>query len=123
MAYKIRGGAPDQEIRRPAPENRSKTQHKHDRRESAIPSAVEFWSDRSYVAHHTAPRVPVGRVSPGGFLVYALVVLAAFYLAGHVLVALVGWSGLAICACVLLYLAVMAWCWAASGAPRGGHSC
>jgi hypothetical protein len=112
LAYKIRGGAPDHEIRRPASSNRSKTQHKHDRRESAIPSAVEFWSDRSYVAHHTAPRVPVGRVRPGGFLVYALVVLAAFYLAGHVGAALLGWRIVAICALTLIWLGLTGWSWA-----------
>ncbi len=61
---------------------------------------------------------PRGRVRPGGCLVYALVALAALYIAGHVAVALVGWRGLALIACALIYVGAMAWSWATASTWR-----
>lgn len=123
MAYKIRGGAPDQEIRRPASSNRSKTQHKHDRRESARPGAVD----------HLAPPRPAepplvsfrprrhAHARPGGFAVFAFVLFAVFYLAGHVAVWAIGWQGLAVTAGALLYVVALAIAWGiANGARKGG---
>lgn len=54
------------------------------------------------------------RIRPGGFIVYAVFWLSALYIAGHVAVALVGWRGLALIACAVVYLTGMAWSWSTS---------
>jgi len=122
LSYKIRGAAPRQEIRRPAPESRSKSIHKQNRRGSARLSAVDHPDARPFAVRNAAPPPPPWRARPGGFAVYAFLVFAAFYLVGHVAVAAIGWRGAAICAGVLLYVGVLALVWAAAANPRGGRS-
>ena len=111
MSYKIRGAAPRQEIRRPAPENRSKPTYKHNRRESARPSAV----------HSAASPLRATRPRTGGFAVFAFILFAVFYLAGHVAVWAIGWQGLAATAGALLYVFALATAWGlANGTRKGG---
>lgn len=123
MSYKIRGAAPRQEIRRPAPENRSSRTYKHNRRESASPSAVD----------PPAPPRPAepplvsfrprrhAHARPGGFAVFTFLLFAVFYLAGHVAVWAIGWQGLAVTAGALLYVVALATAWGiANGTRKGG---
>lgn len=108
MSYKIRGGAPRKEIRRPAPE-RSNTQHKRDRRDNARVSAV-------------APLRKASGVRPMGFAAYAFTVFAALYLAAHVGAALLGWRIVAICALTLIWLGLTGWSWATARTWGGDRS-
>jgi len=123
LSCKIRGAAPRHEIRRPAPENRSKPTYKHNRRESARPSAV---GPLALPRPAEPPLVSFrprrhAHARPGGFAVFAFVLFAVFYLAGHIAVWAIGWQGLAATAGALLYVVALATAWGiANGARKGG---
>jgi len=116
LSTRIKGGPPRKEIGRQAPENKSNAQHTSTRCNGARPSAVSASTSRADLTGDRA--FPVNRqrarIRPGGFVVYAVFWLSALYLAGHVAVALVGWRGLALIACAVVYLTGMAWSWASS---------
>lgn len=116
MSTRIKGGPPRKELGRQAPENKSNVQHKPYRHNGATLSAVssstpsaDLTGDRAFPVNRQR-----ARIRPGGFIVYAVFWLSALYIAGHVAVALVGWRGLALIACAVVYLTGMAWSWSTS---------